>query len=62
MSLCWTSPDVLLIFGRCVCFDSSKVSFSSHRFKGVGYQYDITVGVDLDYLTAIVFVGLARFF
>lgn len=45
-----------------MCFDSSEVSFSSHRFKGVGYQYDITVGVNLDYLTAIVFVWLARFF
>ena len=47
--------------GVCVL---TVVNRHSHHvvFKGVGYQYDITVELNLAYPTAIVFVWLELFF
>lgn len=47
--------------GVCVL---TAVKRHSHHvvFKGVGYQYDITVELNLAYPTAMVFVWLELFF
>ena len=46
-----------------VCILTAVKRHSHHLvFKGVGYQYDITVELNLAYPTAMVFVWLELFF